>query len=357
MAHAWRTARSLARRSLAEFFDDGCPQRAAAISYYGLLSLFPLVILAVGALGLLLDSASARDNVIDFVLDRAPLRPDAGRRDLHDLLTGVADHASGFGAFGAAGLVLAASGIMGAIRHGLNAAWDVEDPRPPLQGKLIDLLLVLGFGLATAASFALSLLVRFSAAFAGDIGRRLGSDVPATAVAWTGRLVPLAISLAIFALLFRLVPARPTRLRETWPGVLVAVAGFEAAKAGFSFYLNHAARYDAIYASLGGIVAFLVFIWIAANVLLLGAEVASEYPRLRAAPDRPAGDGRPLRARLIGALRGLVVRRDRSLPPGAGSGAGRAAARREHPGDQPQAQRRDDECDQDHDDDRKDHAG
>jgi membrane protein len=304
------TVRRLAGRSLHEFFDDACPQRAAAVSYYALLSLFPLVILAVGALGLVLESTSARDQVIDFVLDRAPLRADEGRRELRDLLAGVTDHATGFGVFGAVGLIFAATGVMGAIRHGLNAAWDVEDPRPPLLGKLVDLLLVFGFGLAATLSLALSLLVRLSTSFADSAAELLGTGAPLTLVAWAGGLAPVALSLAIFALLFRLVPARATTLRDTWPGVLFAAAGFEAAKGGFSFYLEHFARYDAVYASLGSVIAFLVFVWIAANVLLLGAEVASEHGRMRDEPPEPPEDGPPLKARVARGLRGLVVRPD-----------------------------------------------
>lgn len=310
MRSGWTTVGTVAARSLREFFGDGCPQRAAAVSYYALLSLFPLVILAAGGLGLVLDNEAARGQVIDFVLDRAPLRPDAGRRDLQALLTNVADHSTGLGVFGAAGLLVAASGVMGAIRHGLNAAWDVSDPRPPLQGKLVDLALVLGFGLAATASIALSLFVRLSASFATTVGDQLSTGIPGTLVAWGGRLVPAALSFAIFALLFRLVPAADTGVRRTWPGVLVAAAGFEAAKSGFSIYLEHFARYDVIYASLGSLVAFLVFVWLAANVLLLGAEVASEYARLGREPPAESTSDAPLRERLTGALRRLVVRRE-----------------------------------------------
>jgi membrane protein len=274
----------LVRRSVTEFFADGCPQRAAAVSYYALLSLFPLVILAVGVLGAVLDEAVVRERVIAFVLDRVPLREGAGRADLRDLLAGVADHATGFGVFGAVGLLFAASGVMGALRHGLNAAWDVTDPRPPVRGKLVDLALVLGFGLVVTASLGLSLLVRLTTSFAGTAADWLGTGAPVTLIAWLGHAIPPLLSLVVFATLFRIVPAPRTGVRDTWPGVLVAAIGFELAKAGFSLYLKHFARYDAIYASLGSIVAFLVFVWIAANILLAGAEVAAEWSRLRQRP-------------------------------------------------------------------------
>jgi membrane protein len=307
---AWATARTLTARSVQEFFADGCPQRAAAISYYGLLSLFPLVILVVGALGVVLDSTSARDQVIDFVLDRVPLRADAGRRDLRDLLAGVTDYSTGFGVIGAVGLLVAATGVMGAIRHGLNAAWDVRDPRPPLIAKLVDLLLVLGFGLVATASLALSLLVRFTASAADTLAGWLGTGLPVTIFGWVAPVAPVVLSLGIFAGLYRIVPARRTTLRDSWPGVLVATAGFEAAKAGFSLYLANFSRYEAIYASLGSVIAFLVFCWLAANVLLLGAEVASEHARLRREPPADDPQGPPLRERVKRGLRSLVVRQD-----------------------------------------------
>ncbi len=279
---AWSRTRALTVRTVREFFDDGCTQRAAAISYYALLSLFPLVILAVALLSAVADTQPVRDQVIDFVLNRVPLRAEAGREQLRDLLRTIAGHAAGVGVFGAVGLVLGASGVMSAIRHGLNAAWDVEDPRPPLQGKAIDLVLVAGFGLAAAASLGLSLAVSLTASLADRLAEWLGTGVPVTAVAWGARLVPLALSGAIVALLFAIVPAHDTRLRDTWPGILVFAAGFEATKLGFSAYLEHFARYDAVYASLGTVVATLVFVWLTGCVLLLAAEAASEWPRLPA---------------------------------------------------------------------------
>ena len=287
MARVWIATRTLVVRAVREFFDDQCPQRAAAIAYYALLSLFPLVILAVGVLGRLVDSESARREVVDFVLRRVPLRAGAGRADLESLLSGVADHATGLGVLGIVGLVLSASAVMGALRQGLNAAWDVDDPRPPLQGKAIDLLLVFGFGVLALLSLGLSVAVRLTASLASTVGDWLGTGAPVTLAAWGARLVPVALSVAIFALLFRLVPARATRLRDTWPGVVVAAAGFELAKAGFGFYLERFADYDAVYASIGSVVAFMVFVWVAANVLLLGAEFASEWPRLRRRAARP----------------------------------------------------------------------
>jgi len=300
-----RVATELARRAVAEFFEDGCVQRAAAISYYSLLSLFPLAIVLVAIFGTVADDDAARQRVIEFVLDNVPLREDRGGADLEQPLRTVTESGGGFGVFGALGLLFTASAVMGAVRKALSAAWDVEDPRPPLQGKLVDLLLVLVTGLVITASLAMTLAVRLFAQASEQLGQLEGPARQAVLLA--GQLIPALLAFVVCTLVFALVPARRTRLRDIWPGVLVAVAGFEAAKGGFSLYLDNAADYGAVYGSLGGIVALMVFVFIVANLFLLGAEAASEWPGVRDGPP-PARNDEPLELRLRRGLHRLVAR-------------------------------------------------
>jgi membrane protein len=301
---------ALLERAVSEFFGDGCPQRAAAISYYALFSLFPCAILAVAAFGIVVNDAEARTRVIDFVLDNLPLSEDQGRARLSSLLTHITAQVGGFGAIGVLGLVFAASGVMGAIRHALNAAFDAPEHRPPAQGKLFDIVLVAGFGLVIAVSFSLTI----AAGYAEDLSRELaksgslGAGV-ARAVLALGRLAPIVLTFAVALALFRIVPARRPKLRDVWPGALFVAVGFELAKTGFAVYLSTVANYSAVYASLGTIIAFLVFVYVAAIVLLLGAEVASEWPAVRdAGPQEDGQEGEPFTRRLWGTVRGLFVR-------------------------------------------------
>jgi membrane protein len=314
LSRAGRLAMALLGRGVSEYFEDDCPQRAAAISYYSLLSLFPLSILLVAIFGIVADDSASRQRVVEFVLDNVPLREDRGRADLEELLNSVTAASGGFGIFGVAGLLFAASAVMGGLRHALNAAWEVSNPRPPLQGKLVDLLLVFATGVVIATSFAMTLAVQFAA----TLGDPLGAPGAHDAIRLAGRLVPALLTGAVCAAVFVLVPARRNRLRDVWPGVLLAVLGFEAAKIGFSLYLHNAANYGAVYASLGGVIAFLVFVFVAANLLLLGAEVASEWPGVRDGPP-PTPSQEPLRRRLRRGARALVVR------PGASRRAADAA--------------------------------
>lgn len=288
-----RRARVLIARAVSEFFDDRCALIAAAIAYYGLLSLFPLAILLVGGYSALTGGAQARGAVIDFLLDNLPLREGAGRRDLRQLLETVAGNAAAFGVVGVAGLVFAASGLMGAVRNGINAAFDSEVRRAPVQGKLIDLLLVLAVGFVVGVSLALTLAARIV-----ELPIAFGAD----------RLVPVVVSFAVFVFLYSLVPPARPRLRDVWPGALLATVGYEAAKEGFSLYLDSFGRYGAVYGSLGAVMAFLVFAFVGANVFLLGAEAASEWPGVRDADVAELESGPPASRRLRTALRGLVSR-------------------------------------------------
>ncbi len=295
MRLAWTRAGRLAERSLDEFFKDGCPQRAAAISYYALIALFPLAILTVAGFGLFVSQANARRQVIDFLLGHLPLQAGRGRAQLEQLLLGVTHDQATVTTLGALGLVLSASGLMAAIRHALNAAFDCrDDGRPPVQGKLVDLLLVFCAGAFVIASLALTVLLRVA-----------GHGV-AGALLDAGPALPTALSFVAFAFLYRVVPTGGVRLHDVWPGALVAALGYELAKTAFGFYLAGFGNYSAVYGSLGAVVAFLIFALLGANIFLLGAEVASEWPGVRdASPAQLAGGSAGgLRAR----IRGLFLR-------------------------------------------------
>ncbi len=305
-----RQALSTVGRAIQGFADDGSTQSAAAISYYGLFSLFPLAILAVAAFSLVADDANARSRIIELVLDNVPLREDRGRRELEDLLTSVTEQARGFGVTGVFGLLFAASGVMGAIRNALNNAWDVEDRRPLVQGKAVDILLVIGLGTIVLVSFVITLAARLTASLSADLEDFLGpagSVVPRLLLE-LGPLLPMLVAFGAFALLFSVVPACETRFRDVWPGAAVAAVGFELAKAGFAVYLANFANYGAVYASLAAIVAFLVFLFVTANVALFGAQVAVAWPRVRDGDPEPGGDGPPLGERVRHGLARLFVR-------------------------------------------------
>lgn len=285
------------------FFHHRCPQLGASISFYALFSVFPMAIVLTAVFGLVI-GGDARDAVVDFIVERLPLQ-EAGTTDLRSTLESVAANAGTVGAIGLVGVLYSASALMGAVRNSLNAIWDFDERRPPLRGKALDILLVFGLG----TLFALSLTIALLAGVAEGVGRQIG--IPETLIAGTFSFVsfavPILLSAAVFTIALRYVPARRQPWRDIWPGVLVATAGYQLAQVGFAFYLGNFARYSAIYGSLGAIIAFMVFVYLAAMIFLLGAQYARLWPAARAGELEGDDDGEPFGRQLVDFLKGLVV--------------------------------------------------
>lgn len=298
-ARAVRRTGQLIEHGVGGFFRDGCTQRAASISFFALFSIFPIAILCVAVLGLVANDVAARREVVDFLLDRLPLSPEEGRDSLERAMLRVTREVTGFGILGIATLIFAASNVMGSIRQALNAAFGVSDPRPPAQAKLWDFFMVFVFGLLVTMSLGLTLVDK--------LVDRSQNDFVAALQA-VGQVVPLLLAVVLFAGMYRFVPAIRPRLRDIWPGVLLAAVGYELAQRGFTLYLDSFADYGAVYASLGSVVAFLVFTYIVAFVALLGAEFAAEWPRVRRG-DYDGPPGPPFLHLVGGFIRGLFLRR------------------------------------------------
>ncbi len=266
-------------RSIQEFGDDRCSHMAAAISYYGFFSLFPLLIFMVSIFGIFLQSSSLQKDLIDQVLEFIPLTSDKGQNEVRDAIDAIAGISIPLSIVGLLGLAWSASAMFGAIRTALNIAWDVKSSRHFVRQKLLDLAMVAGIGAFFLLSIGTTTLLRTTQEASSDILGPLSSN---TALFWriTPYLVPAILSFGAFMVLYRFVSNAPVRTRDIWPGALVATIFFEIIKNGFSFYIANFGRYDVVYGSLGAVVAFLFWMYLSAVVLLFGAEVASEYPRV-----------------------------------------------------------------------------
>ena len=278
----WSDTRLLFLRTGQEFFDDRCTQLAAGIAYYVLFSIFPLAILLVSISGLVLTDPSIRQDVVDEIFSALPLSEGEGRADLETAVDGIATGLSAIGLISIVGLLWSATAMMGSIRHALNEAWDTRYRRPFLKGKLLDLALVFSVGLLISLSVSATLFLQVARNVSGDLSDALGPLGAGTTVAFevVAILVPLLISFVTFAAVYKYVPSVRTHFRHVWPGALLAAVLFELLKNGFATYLRYFDNYDAIYGSLGAVLIFLFFVYLSAVALLLGAEMASEWPRV-----------------------------------------------------------------------------
>jgi len=286
-------------------------QRAAAISYRVLFSLVPFVALLVSVLELFLPE-TAQQRVVSWLVGVASL-PDEFAQSVDAAVKDAGPPASATGAVALVGLIWAASGMMASIRSAFRAVWDSEADRPYLRGKLVDFVLVLGAGVLVVSAFGLSLVVQVVTDTSSEIAAKLGRGESATAglgaVAQVG--ASLALALLAFGFLYRFVPPVPVKIRDVVPGAIVAAVGVHLASAGFSIYIARFGGFNNVFGPLGTILAFLLLVYAAAAILLLGACVAAAWPATATESADEEEQPVALRTRLVRAARGLVIR-DRS---------------------------------------------
>ena len=311
----------LVRRTFQEFGADNCTHMAAAISYYVLFSVIPLTVFLVSMFGFVMRDAELRDEVVDRLLETLPLEAESEQDNLvRDTIEGVKNVSAPLTIVGLVGMLWSASAMFGSIRKSLNIAWGLEKRRPIVQQKLVDLGMVAGLGLLLVASVVGTGFLRILRELSDE---NLGPVSEGTGFVWSVLpfFLPAVFSFAVFMLLYRYVPSAETHFRDVWPGALLATVLFELLKNLFSIYVANFAAYDIVYGSLGGILLFLTWVYLTANIVLLGAELASEYPRVlrgdyaeAAAAPAPARAKEALSRRAWRLAKGLVVREKEGAP-------------------------------------------
>jgi membrane protein len=286
-------------RAVEDLFRDRCPQYAAAVAFHVLFSLFPLTILLVSIFGLVLQDDDLRARVLNELLDVLPVS-ESGENEIRRSIEGIASPLSAIGLVSFVALLWGASGMMASIRIGLEAALKVERRRPAARAKLVDFLLVGAIGLLVLVVIGLSAV----SAFFSRAVDRLGIE-SVTSSSW----VPVRDSVQIVLvalmtlLLYRVVPARKLRRRFALAGAVLTSIGIWGASKLLAVLLDFS-RYNVIYGSLAGVMTFLLFVYVVALLLLLGAEFAYAWSQ------PPGPPGPPLRSQVASILRGLFAYRD-----------------------------------------------
>jgi membrane protein len=275
-AHSWW---QVLKRTVAEFQSDNLSDWAAALTYYAVLALFPMLIVLVALLGLV-----GQDHTIDSLigsLDKAGLKGVA--HSIDQPLRDVVHHKGGAGAllgFGLLGALWSASGYVGVFMRAANAIYGVEEGRPFWKRRPLQVVMTLGMVLLLAlVSLALVLTGSLAIAVGDAIG--VGRDVVRiwNIAKWPGLLI---VVMTMFALLYYIAPnVRQPRFRWITPGGILGVLLWVAASAGFGVYIANLGSYDRTYGTLASVIVFLVWLWITNVALLLGAEFDAELERER----------------------------------------------------------------------------
>lgn len=274
-ARSWR---DVLKRTVSEFKRDNLTDWAAALTYYGVLAIFPAIIALVSIIGLV--GPSATQPLLDNLRVLAP-------GPANDILSGaVKQVANGRGSAGLAfvvGILLAlwsASGYVGAFARASNAIYEVPEGRPfwklrPLQ-LVVTTVMVLLLALCAVAVVVTGPVARQ----AGDVIGVGGAAVTAWDIAkWP--VIALVVSFMFSVLYFAAPNVRQPGFRWITVGGVVALVVLLIASAAFAVYVARFASYNKTYGTLGGVVAFLVWLWIANLAVLFGAELNAELERGR----------------------------------------------------------------------------
>lgn len=254
------------------FHHARAPEGAAAIAYYALLSLFPLLFFLVAIGSSILKNQQVQQQVLTFVTESLPTARDLVEKNIEHML----EIQGTVGLVGTIGLVWTATAVFNALTHNINRAWRDAGTHNFLRGRLmalviagslIGLLLILSLFVITI----FNLLAQLTIPLLGDVSfftSLLGRVLT--------QLIPWLLTYLVFLLLYWWVPNTKVRWSEANWGALVAASAWEVNRSGFIWYLNSGlARYQLIYGSLGAVVALILWIYLSSLIVLFGAHLSA----------------------------------------------------------------------------------
>lgn len=276
-ARSWWT---VLRRTVGEFKADELPDRAAALTYYGFLAVFPALLLGVSVLGLV--GTSAVNTVLDNV---QKLAPGSVRDVLRTAITQVRTSRGTGGTLAAASLVGAvwsASGYVGAFIRASNVVYDVREERPMWKTTPLRIGLTL---LMMITSLVSAVIVVFTGPLAERAASILGLGPTAVTVWSIAKWPVLVLLVALMILLLFWAAPNVHSLRFRWisPGSALAVVLWLILSSGFATYVANFASYNKTYGTVAGVIVFLLWLWLSNLAILLGLEFDAEVARERTA--------------------------------------------------------------------------
>jgi YihY family inner membrane protein len=307
------------RRSVQEFKDDFLQDRAAALTYYSIQSIFPALLVLVTLLGLLGKSATQ-----PLITNLAAAAPSSVRQIMLNAVTRLQHQHAAAGLLAIVAILVglwSASGYVAAFMRASNAIYDVPEGRPIWKTMPIRYFTTLLLIVLLAAS---ALIVVVTGGLARRVGQVLG--VGSTAVtAWDIAKWPvlLIIFSLMLAILYWATPNAKHGFRWVSPGGIVAIVLWLIASGLFALYVANFGHYNKVYGSIGGMIIFLIWMWISNIAILFGAEFNAELERGRAMAGGVPADQEPFvelrdttKLRKKRKQRGTKVRADQS--PGSG---------------------------------------
>ena len=257
-----------------QWSDDEAARLAASLALYTLLSIAPMLVIAVSVAGMVFGAEAARGQISHQI--STIVGPEAGKA-IEGLVANAQNPSSGIlsSIVGTAVLIFGASGVFGELQSTLNRIWEVK-PKPGrgIMGILRDRFL--SFSMVMGVAFLLLVSLVASAALAGMTGY-FQSVIPLPGL-WhiVDIVVGLALETVIFALMFKVVPDVQISWRDVWVGGLATAVAFSIGRIALAWYVGRSAT-ESPFGAAGSLVALVVWVYYSAQILFLGAEFAQVY--------------------------------------------------------------------------------
>jgi membrane protein len=283
----------LARDTAASWVDHKDSRQGAALAYYSVFSLGPVMVIAVAIAGLVFGKDAARGEV------EAQLRGllgDAAAKAVDAMLVGASAPQQGLIATAAGTVILlfTAVGVVIQLKDAFNTVWEVDAKKISGLWQFVRAYLV-----SVAAVITLGFLLLVSLVFTAALsvaGKYLGTQLPETALQVTGSLVSFVAITVLFAMMFKWLPDTPVDWRDVWLGAAITAALFETGKLLIGIYIGKQAL-DSTYGAAASLVVLLIWVYYSSQIVLLGAEFTHAYAGMYRRTDAPADQGAVTTAR------------------------------------------------------------
>ncbi len=286
----------LCGKAFRDLWMDGGFTQAAAISYYLVVSIFPILLLLIGVAGFFLDPQDIQRRVVMGWLSL--YFPYVAREVFRDNVQAIIEARHSMSILGFLVLLWSCTLLFDAINQAVNAAWGMRGNSRFFLDKFKSLLLI--FIIVTAAIFSTFLTTRVAlvSRFESLVGKYPAMD-RAFYQGWeaitslTGFLIPVILSVGAFGLAYRLLPRVRISIRDVWPAAVLSAFLWEISKAGFVWYLAEHTEYRQIYGSISAVLVLMLWAYVSSLILAWGAELTSEIWKARRKVDLDSREDYP----------------------------------------------------------------
>ena len=271
---------------------DDVTHLAAGVSYFAIFSLFPILLGFMVVGGIVLDSEVARQGFFQYISGNHP-----GSEKFLATVVSVVEQNMGdlagfrgpLGVISLVGILWSSTGVFAAISRAVDRAWDIPYNRPYFIAKARQVVMVLAMGIPFLVSSLAASVVSTLSVLAGQELEILSGWSEGALAKFALLTIDWGLMLLVFLVAYRFVPNTKTYWRYVWLGAVVATVLYLSGRHIFIWYLENLARYDTVYGPVSSIMVFLFWAYLSALILIVGAEISSEFERMHRPSIQRAG--------------------------------------------------------------------